>query len=51
MGEQALTGEIGAQNNGNTQLSQPDHDHDCVHNIADVNVGSLLASQVHFHSP
>jgi hypothetical protein len=51
MGEQALTGEIGTTNNGITQPSEPDHDHDCVHNIADVKVGSLLASQVHFHSP
>ncbi|HEY3815600.1 MAG TPA: hypothetical protein VGL81_00435 [Polyangiaceae bacterium] len=51
MGEQALTGEIGTQNNGVTEPSEPDHDHDCVHNIADVGVGSLLAGQVHFHSP
>ena len=51
MGEQALTGEIGTENNGIPNPSEPDHDHDCVHNIADVEVGSLLASQVHFHAP
>jgi hypothetical protein len=51
MGEQALTGEIGTTNNGVTQPSEPDHDHDCVHNIADAGVGSLLASQVHYHAP
>ncbi|HEX3343653.1 MAG TPA: hypothetical protein VHS09_03730, partial [Polyangiaceae bacterium] len=51
MGEQALTGEIGTENNGVPQPSEPDHDHDCVHNIADVHVGSVLASQVHFHAP
>jgi hypothetical protein len=51
MGEQALTGEIGTENNGVPQPSEPDQDRDCVHNIADVKVGSLLASQVHFHAP
>ena len=51
MGEQALTGEVGTTNNGVQQPSQPDHDSDCVLNIATANVGSLLASQVHFHSP
>jgi hypothetical protein len=51
MGEQALTGEIGVETNGVPEPSEPDHDRDCVHNIADVKVGSLLASQVHFHAP
>jgi hypothetical protein len=51
MGEQALTGEIGTENNGIPQPSQPDHDQDCVLNIAAAKTGSLLASQVHFHSP
>ena len=51
MGEQALTGEIGVVNNGVPQPSEPDHDHDCVLNIATAKMGSLLASQVHFHSP
>jgi len=51
MGEQALTGEVGSQSNGILQPSQPDHDSDCVLNIAAAKVGSLLAGQVHFHSP
>jgi hypothetical protein len=51
MGEQALTGEIGTTNNGVLQPSEPDHDGDCVLNIATAKVGSVLASQVHFHAP
>jgi hypothetical protein len=51
MGEQALTGEVGSDSNGILQPSQPDHDSDCVLNIAAAKVGSLLASQVHFHAP
>jgi hypothetical protein len=51
MGEQALTGEVGSESNGILQPSQPDHDSDCVLNIAAAKVGSLLAGQVHFHSP
>jgi hypothetical protein len=51
MGEQALTGEVGSQSNGILQPSQPDHDSDCVLNIAAAKIGSVLASQVHFHSP
>jgi hypothetical protein len=51
MGEQALSGEIGTTSNGYQQPSQPDHDSDCVLNIAAAKTGALLASQVHFHSP
>lgn len=51
MGEQALTGEIGTTNNGVLQQSEPDRDSDCVKNIATAQVGSVLASQVHFHAP
>jgi hypothetical protein len=51
MGEQALTGEVGTVSNGVVQSSLPDRDSDCVHNIADAKVGSVLASQVHFHAP
>ncbi|MGH7298619.1 MAG: hypothetical protein ACRELB_27005 [Polyangiaceae bacterium] len=51
LGEQALTGEIGTTTNGVTQPSEPDHDHDCVLNIATAKVGSVLAGQVDFHAP
>jgi hypothetical protein len=51
LGEQALTGEIGTTNNGVLEQSAPDHDQDCVLNIAAANVASTLAAQVHFHSP
>ena len=42
---------IGVVNNGVIQPSEPDHDSDCVLNIATAKVGSVLASQVHFHAP
>ena len=51
LGEQALTGEISISSNGITQPSEPDHDQDCVLNIAAAKMGSVLASQVHFHAP
>jgi len=51
MGEQALTGEIGTTNNGVLEQSAPDHDGDCVQNIAAAKTASALASQVHFHAP
>ncbi len=51
MGEQALTGEVGTTSNGVDNSGGADREGDCVLNIAYVNRGSLLASQVHFHSP
>jgi hypothetical protein len=47
-GEQALTGELGRNEFG--QLTT-DRDSDCVLEIDASGTGSLLASQVHFHSP
>jgi hypothetical protein len=51
MAEQALTGELGTSSNSFIQSSGPDRDTDCVLNTAAAKVGSLLASQVHFHAP
>ncbi len=48
LGEQALTGELGRDNFG--QLTT-DRDNDCVPEIDGSKTGSLLAAQVHFHSP
>jgi hypothetical protein len=47
-GEQALTGELGRDEFG--QLTT-DRDSDCVLDIDASGTGSLLAAQVHFHSP
>jgi hypothetical protein len=47
-GEQALTGELGLDDFG---LKAADRDSDCVPNIAAGLHGSVLASEVHFHSP
>jgi hypothetical protein len=51
MGEQALTGELGMNNNGFLESSVDDRDGDCVRNIAAVGAASLLASEVRFHAP
>jgi hypothetical protein len=52
LGEQALTGEIGTNNQGFAKpLNPPDRESDCVPNIAYIDAGSVLAGQVHFHSP
>jgi hypothetical protein len=51
MGEQALTGEVGTTSNGVDNSGGADREGDCVENISYVGKGSLLASQVHFHSP
>jgi hypothetical protein len=51
MAEQALTGELGTASNSFVQSSGPDRDGDCVLNTSAAKVGSLLASQVHFHAP
>jgi hypothetical protein len=48
LGEQALTGELGSDAFG--QLST-DRDNDCVLNIDKSQTGSVLAAQVHFHTP
>jgi hypothetical protein len=48
LGEQALTGELGRDEFG--QLVT-DRDNDCVLEIDGSKTGSLLAAQVHFHSP
>jgi hypothetical protein len=47
-GEQALTGELGRNEFGQFTT---DRDSDCVLEIDASGTGSLLASQVHFHSP
>jgi hypothetical protein len=46
--EQLLTGEL-----GQTSRGQPtgDRDHDCVPELAHAQIGSVMAAQVHFHSP
>jgi hypothetical protein len=48
MAEQILTGETGRDPSG-----QPtgDRDQDCVPELAHARIGSVLAAQVHFHSP
>ncbi len=51
LGEQALTGELGTDDNSFPQSSGGDRDADCVPNIAYGRVGSVLAGQVHFHAP
>jgi hypothetical protein len=51
LGEQALTGEIAANNNGYPVLQGPDAEKDCVLNIAYGDTASVLAGEVHFHSP
>ncbi len=48
LGEQALTGELGRNDFG--QITT-DRDQDCVLEIDGAGTGSLLAAQVHFHSP
>jgi hypothetical protein len=48
LGEQALTGELGIDDFGQMTV---DRDSDCVLAIDGSQTGSLLASQVHFHSP
>jgi hypothetical protein len=47
-GEQALTGELGLDDFG---LPASDRDQDCVLEVPAAQLGSVLASQVHFHSP
>jgi hypothetical protein len=51
LGEQALTGEIAVNSNGNAITSGPDREKDCVPNIAYADAGSVLAGAVHFHAP
>jgi hypothetical protein len=48
LGEQALTGELGRDDFGQPTT---DRDRDCVLEIDAAHFGSLLAAQVHFHSP
>ena len=48
LGEQALTGELGRDAFGQVTT---DRDNDCVLEIDGAQKGSLLAGQVHFHSP
>jgi hypothetical protein len=48
LGEQALTGELGRNDFGEITT---DRDQDCVLEIDGAGTGSLLAAQVHFHSP
>ena len=48
LGEQALTGELGRDDFGQPTV---DRDNDCVLEIDGSQTGSLLAGQVHFHSP
>lgn len=48
MSEQALTGEIGRDNNG---VATADRDSDCVRELAHVKNASVLAGDVYFHSP
>ena len=51
LGEQALTGEVATNNNGFPILQGPDAEKDCVLNVAYTNTASVLAGEVHFHSP
>jgi hypothetical protein len=51
LGEQALTGEVATNNNGYPILQGSDAEKDCVLNIAYTNTASVLAGEVHFHSP
>jgi hypothetical protein len=51
MAEQALTGELGMASNGYIGSSTGDRDSDCVPNVSQAKVASLLAGQVHFHAP
>jgi hypothetical protein len=51
LGEQALTGEIGASSQGYGISLGPDRESDCVLNIAYSKTASVLASAVHFHAP
>jgi hypothetical protein len=51
LGEQALTGEIASNSNSFPQLAGEDRESDCVRNIAFSNTASVLAGEVHFHSP
>ena len=48
MAEQALTGELGRDGNGR---ATGDRDSDCVPELAHAETGSVLAAEVHFHSP
>jgi hypothetical protein len=48
LGEQALTGELGTDNLGRVTS---DRDRDCVPEIDDAKVGSVMAGAVRFHSP
>jgi hypothetical protein len=51
LGEQALTGELGTDDNSFPQSSGGDRDADCVPNIAYGDKGSVLAGEVLFHAP
>jgi hypothetical protein len=51
LGEQALTGELGSNDNGYLGSTGDDRDSDCVLNISTAKMGSVLAGQVHFHAP
>jgi hypothetical protein len=51
LGEQALTGELGADNNGFPGSSSSDRDADCLLNISGGKLASVLAGEVHFHAP
>ncbi|MDP9000341.1 MAG: hypothetical protein M3O46_09540, partial [Myxococcota bacterium] len=52
LGEQALTGEIGTNNQGYPIPDHPpDRESDCVSNIAYTKTASVLAGNVHFHAP
>jgi hypothetical protein len=48
MAEQFLTGELGRDENGRPTA---DRDKDCVPELAHAKIASVMAAQVHFHSP
>ncbi len=50
-GEQALTGEIGFNDNGTLESAGADREGDCVLEISHAKKASVLASEVFFHSP
>jgi hypothetical protein len=46
--EQALTGELGLNPQG---VHVADRDSDCVPELAHANTASVMAAEIHFHSP
>jgi hypothetical protein len=48
LAEQSLTGELGRDDDGK---STADRDGDCVPEVDDAKVGSVMAREVHFHAP